>query len=126
MTGALAFLIVLGIAVTQTATLTCDLLCAAPAATVASHGTGGCHAHADNAAGVRLTAIPSRCDHGALGPWLVETGQRAPHAVTLATLPSTDGVVTTDSSTRSAHSLPWLVLESPPPLGCARSTILRI
>lgn len=125
MTRIVAILTVLGIAGAQAASLTCDLLCA-PAPTVASHGTGGCHAHADNAAGMRLTSVPSRCDHDGLGPWLVEPGQRAPQSVTLATLPSTDRVVTSDVSIRSAHSLRWLLLESPPPLGGARSTILRI
>lgn len=124
MTRMVALLIVLGLASAQAASLTCDLLCAAPAA--ASHSAGGCHANADGAAGLRLTAVPSRCDHGGLGPWLVEIGQQALRSVIEAAVQSTDGAVTSELSIGSAHSLPWLLLESPPPLGRARSSILRI
>jgi hypothetical protein len=128
MTRMVALLIVLGIAGAQAASLTCDLLCAAPAA--ASHSADGCHsdadADADEAAGLRLTAVPSRCDHGGLGPWLVDVGQRAPRSVIEAAVQSTDGAVTSELSIGSAHSLLWFLLESPPPLGRARITILRI
>ena len=124
MTRMVALLIVLGIAGAQAASLTCDLLCAAPAA--ASHSADGCHAHADEAAGLRLTAVPSRCDHGGLGPWLVDVGQLAPRSVIEVIVQRTDGAVTSELSIGSAHSLPWLLVESPPHLGRARSSILRI
>ena len=123
MTRMVALLIVLGIVGAQAASLTCDLLCAAPAA--AGHSADGCHAQADQAAGLRLTAVPSRCDHGGLGPWLVEVGQQAPRSAIEAVVQSTDGAVTSELSLGSVHS-PWLLLEAPPPLGRARSSILRI
>lgn len=124
MTRTLAFLIVLGFAATQTATLACNLLCAVPAAH--SLSTGGCHAHSDHAAGVSVTAVPSRCDHEALGPWLTELGQPVPPSATVGRVPTADAAATNAPPSDSIRSPRWVLPESPPSLGSVRSSVLRI
>jgi hypothetical protein len=123
MTRMVALLVVMGIAGAHAAALTCELACATPVA--ASHHAAGCHAHAADAAELRVTTVPALCHHEAIEPGVSELAQQAPKAV-VATVAYTVEAATSAPSSESARSPRWLLVESPPPLGWARPAILRI
>jgi hypothetical protein len=124
MTRVTALLVVMVIAGAQASALTCDLVCAAAAV---SARADGCHAHTDDATGLRVAPAPAApCDHAVVSPWLAEVRQLAPKSILAAAVPTADAVGTNAPPTDSTNPRRWRLPESPPPLGSVRPSILRI